>query len=65
MSYYRNPTAEHAIGTIDREIKLLRKRAKQIKRRRQQGLLTPAEIAQARREFTGIYSRFLREALED
>lgn len=65
MSYYRNPTANAAIGTIDREIKQMRKRAEQIKCRRQQGLLTPAELARARREFKGIYSRFLREALED
>ena len=65
MSYYRNPTANAAIGTIDREIKQMRKRAEQIKRRRQQGLLTPAELARARRDFKGIYSRFLREALED
>lgn len=65
MSYYRNPTANTAIGTVDREIRQLRKRADEIKRRRQQGLLTPQELAQARRQFKGIYSRFLREALED
>lgn len=65
MSYYRNPTANAAIGSIDREIKLMRKRAEQIKRRRQQGLLTAQELAQARRQFVGIYARFLREALEE
>ena len=63
MSYYSNPTANAAMGAVDREIRMMRKRAKQLRQRRRMGLLTPAELAQARRQFTGIYSRFLREAL--
>lgn len=65
MNHYSNPTANAAIGTVDREIRMMRKRARQIKRRRQQGLLTPEELAAARKQFVGIYARFLREALED
>lgn len=65
MSHYSNPTANAAIGSVDREIRMMRKRAEQIKRRRQQGLLTPEELAMARKQFVGIYARFLREALED
>ncbi len=65
MNHFSNPTANAAIGSVDREIKMMRKRAEQIKRRRQKGLLTPHELALARREFVGIYRRFLREALED
>lgn len=65
MSYYSNPTENAAIGAIDREIKMMRKRAEQIKRRRQKGQLTPEELADARKQFVGIYGRFLREALED
>lgn len=65
MSHYSNPTANAAIGSVDREIKMMRKRAEQIKRRRQKGLLTAQELAQARRQFVGIYRRFLREAMED
>lgn len=65
MSHYSNPTANAAIGTVDREIRMMRKRAEQIKRRRQNGLLTPEELATARKQFVGIYARFLREALED
>lgn len=65
MSHYSNPTANAAIGTVDREIRMMRKRAEQIKRRRQQGLLTSEELAKAKRLFVGIYARFLREALED
>jgi len=65
MNHFSNPTANAAIGSVDREIKMMRKRAEQIKRRRQKGLLTPQELAQARKQFVGIYRRFLREALED
>jgi len=65
MNHFSNPTANAAIGSVDREIKMMRKRAEQIKRRRQNGLLTPQELAQARKQFVGIYRRFLQEALED
>lgn len=65
MSHYSNPTANAAIGSVDREIRMMRKRADQIKRRHKQGLLTLEELAQARKDYVGIYARFLREALED
>lgn len=65
MSHYSNPTANAAIGTVDREIRMMRKRAEQIKRRRKSGQLTNEELAVASKQFTGIYARFLREALED
>lgn len=65
MSHYSNPTANAAIGAVDREIRMMRKRADQIKRRHKQGLLTHEELAQARKVYVGIYARFLREALEN
>jgi hypothetical protein len=65
MNHYSNPTANAAIGTVDREIRVMRKRAQQIKRLRRQGRLTPQEEALARKQFVGIYRRFLLEALKD
>lgn len=65
MSHYSNPTENAAIGAVDREIRRMQKRADEIRLRRLQGLLTPEELALARRQFVGIYSRFLREALKD
>lgn len=65
MSHYSNPTANAAIGAVDREIRVMRKRAEQIKRCRKSGQLTNEELVSARKQFTGIYARFLREALED
>lgn len=65
MSHYSNPTANAAIGAVDRELKQMRKRAEQIKRRRKNGQLTNEELVLARKQFVGIYARFLRDALED
>ena len=64
-NHYSNPTANAAIGAVDKEIARMRKWARQLKKRRQLGLLTPQELAQARRAFTGIHRHLLREALED
>lgn len=65
MSYYANPTENAAIGNVDRELRIMRRRAEQIRRRRKQGLLTDAEVEQARTQFVGIYRGLLRSALED
>lgn len=65
MSYYSNPTANAAIGAVDKELRLMRKKAKQLKKLRKLGFLTSQMEAAARREFTGIYRRFLEEALRD
>ena len=65
MSHYANPTAAAAIGAVDRELRMMRKRAEQIKRRHKNGQLTNEELVLARKLFVGIYARFLREALED
>ena len=65
MSSCSNPTANAAIGAVDREIRIMRRRAEQIRQRRRKGQLTGEELALARRQFIGIYARFLREALED
>ena len=65
MRHFSDPTANSAIGSIDRQIRLMRRRAGQIRQRRKKGLLTSQELAQARKEFTGIYRRILLEALED
>lgn len=64
-NHYSNPTANAAIGAVDREINRMRKKAARLKNLQRQGKLTAQELARARREFTGIYRRILLEALED
>lgn len=64
-NHYSNPTANAAIGAVDREINRMRKKAARLKNLQQQGKLTDRELNRARKEFTGIYRRILLEALEE
>ena len=63
MSYYSNPTANAAIGTVDREIRKMEKRAKRLKERKERGQLSPQQEAAAYRQFTGIFRPILERAL--
>ena len=66
MANHRSdPTASSAIGNIDREIRIMRKQAHDAARLLRSGKLTPEQEYRLRRRFTGIFSRFLREALEE
>lgn len=64
-NHYSDPTANAAIGAVDHELKQMRREAAALKKLRRQGRLTPDILAAARRRFTGIYRRFLLEALRD
>ena len=61
--YYRNPTASAAIGSVDKEIARIRKRAKQLRSLRSQGRLTPAMLAAERQHCSGIFRRVLENEL--
>lgn len=63
MSYYSDPTANAAIGAVDKELRLMRRKAARIRELHRQGRLTAQEELQARRQFVGIYRRLLEEAL--
>lgn len=66
MANYRNdPTGNAALGSIDREIKQKRKEARIAARMILGGQLTAEQEYRLRRRFTGIFRRFLEEALED
>ena len=65
MSNHRSdPTANTAIGAVDKELGRMRKRAEEIRRLHRQGRFTPEDEAAARKQFVGIYRRLLKEALE-
>jgi hypothetical protein len=64
-NHYSDPTASAAIGSIDREIRRMAKKADRIRDRRKAGRLTPAEHTDARREFHGIFRPLLIRALAD
>lgn len=65
MSYYSNPTANAAIGAVDKELNMMRKKAKRLAALRRAGKLSPEEELRQRRQFVGIYKRLLQEAFED
>ena len=51
MSYHKDPTADRALGSVDREWKRLVKQA--------------IFLQEARREYVGIYSRLLRMSVPE
>ena len=64
-NHYSDPTANAAIGSIDREMRTMRKTAEWLGRMKSLGLLSPEQIANARRQFTGIFAPILENALRD
>ncbi len=64
-NYHSDPTANAAIGTVDKEFKTMRKIAERLKALRKSGRLTPEAEARARSQFTGIFSHILENALAE
>ena len=63
--YYSNPTANLAIGAVERELQIMRIKAKHIKALKEKGNLTAEDLQLARKQFIGIYRRLLVEVLSD
>lgn len=59
MSHYSDPTANRALGGINREFSRLEKKAKRIHQRLKEGKMTPEQLEKAQAEFTGIYRHVL------
>lgn len=58
-NYYSNPTANAAMGAVDKKIAYYQKWNKGLLHLKANGALTRDDLEKARREFTGFYSRFL------
>lgn len=65
MSYYANPTANAAMGAVDKEIRAKKKLAKRLKVLRKQGFLSEAQIAAYRHEFRGIHRKLYADIFRD
>ncbi|MBE6946565.1 MAG: hypothetical protein E7459_10860 [Ruminococcaceae bacterium] len=63
MRYYANPTENTAVGAVDKELRRMQKLAKRLRRLRDTGRFTTDMEQAAWKLFTGIYRRFLVEAL--
>lgn len=59
MTHYSDPTANRALGPINREFSKLEKKAKNLCRLLDEGKLTAEDFAQAQSQFTGIYRHVL------
>lgn len=64
-NYYSNPTANTAMGAVDKEIRAMREWAREIRRLHREDKLGQLELELARKRFRGVYRRFLEEALAD
>ena len=60
---HADPTANRAVGALERELKMMRREAERIRALRRSNLLTPEEERRARRRFRGIYRPLLEKAL--
>ena len=61
MAKYSNPTANAAIGAVEREMKAKEKKVKVAKELYSQGKLSDDMMISLYREFKGIYRPLLRE----
>lgn len=58
-NHYSDPTANAAMGAVDKKIAYYQKWNKRLLHLKANGAMTREDLEKARREFTGFYSRFL------
>ncbi len=63
-NYLSDPTANTAIGSVDRQLRHMRKEAEKIAELNRRGCFTAEMEAEARRRFIGIFRPILEEALK-
>ena len=65
MGYYSDPTAERALGNINREFLKQVKKAKRLRKLYEQGKLSPEALEKAHTQFKGLYKHVLDNVLEE
>ena len=65
MKSYSDPTAAKALSGINREFARLEKKAKHLRKLRDEGKLSPQALEQAQKQFTGLYRHVLNFALAE
>ncbi|MBQ8684414.1 MAG: hypothetical protein IJ518_07875 [Clostridia bacterium] len=61
--HYSDPTASMALGNINREFSRLEKKAKRLRKLRDEGKISPQALERAQEQFTGIYRHVLERVL--
>lgn len=65
MGYYSDPTADRALGSINREFSRLEKKARRLRERWDEGTLSPDALDRAQENYTGIYRHVLRNVFQE
>ncbi len=65
MSYYSDPTADRALGNINREFSRLEKKAKKLLKLYEEGKLSKSALEKSGGQFTGIYRHVLSNVLAE
>lgn len=65
MSYYSDPTAAKALGSINREFSRLEKKARKLRRLLDEGKLSPEALEKEQLQFRGIYRHVLDHILKE
>ena len=63
MNYYSDPTANKALGPINREFNRLEKKAKTLRQQFREGRITQVDLDRAQAQFQGIYRHVLTNVL--
>ncbi|MBR6801814.1 MAG: hypothetical protein IKM61_08700 [Eubacteriaceae bacterium] len=56
--HYSDPTANAAIGRVDKEMKKMKEYAKLLETMKKEGRLSPEQEREARKLFNGIYKSY-------
>lgn len=65
MGCYSDPTASMALGEINREFSRLEKKARNLRKRWEEGTLSPEALQRAQAQFKGIYRHVLDNVLKE
>ena len=65
MGYYSDPTANMAIGNINKEFSKLEKKAKRLRKLLEEGKISAETVERAQAQFKGLYRHVLTLALEE
>ena len=65
MSYYSNPTANAAMGAVDKEIGKINKEVKKLRLQKADGDITEAYFERRVEKLRGRYKGFFRRVLEN
>lgn len=64
MGYYSDPTANMALGSINREFSRLEKKAKKLRKAREDGKISEEKFSREAAVFKGLYRHVLELELE-